>query len=109
MKKTIKLAVVAALALGATSAFATNGSAMVGMGAKANGMAGVGIGMSHGAESSLTNPALITDVEGTEVSFGGTLFMPKVSFDNGAGAEDSAADMSMIPTVAVATKVTDNF
>lgn len=30
MKKTIKLAVVAALALGATSAFATNGDIMIG-------------------------------------------------------------------------------
>jgi long-chain fatty acid transport protein len=109
MKKTIKLAVVAALALGATSAFATNGSTMIGMGAKANGMAGTGIGMSHGAESALTNPALITTVENTEVSFGGTFFMPSVSNDMGAGAEDSAADLSVIPTVALATKVTDNF
>ena len=108
MKKTIKLAVVAALALGATSAFATNGSTMISTGAKATGMAGVGIGMSHGAESALTNGALITDVEGTEISFGGTLFMPDVSFDNGAGAEDSDANMNVIPTVAVATKVSDN-
>jgi len=70
MKKTIKLAVVAALALGTTSVFATNGSALIGMGAKARGMAGLGIGMSHGAESALVNPALITSVKGTEVSFG---------------------------------------
>ena len=111
MKKTIKLAVVAALALGATSAFATNGSTMISTGAKATGMAGVGIGMSHGAESALTNPALITSVKNKEVSFGGTFFMPNVSFDNGvgAGAQDSAADKSMIPAVALAAKITDNF
>ena len=111
MKKTIKLAVVAALALGATSAFATNGSALIGMGAKARGMGGVGIGMIHGAESALTNPALITDVKNTEISFGGTIFMPKVSYDNGmgAGAKDSDADMNVIPAVAVASKVADNF
>ena len=110
MKKTIKLAVVAALALGATSAFATNGSTMIATGAKATGMAGTGIGMAHGAESTLTNGALITSVEGTEVSFGGTLFMPNVSFDNGggAGAKDSAADTNVIPTVAVATKLSDD-
>ena len=111
MRKTIKLAVVAALALGATSAFATNGSTMIGTGAKATGMAGAGIGMSHGAESALTNPALITTVKNTEVSFGGTFFMPKVSFDNGAGAgaQDSDATLSVIPTVSLATKVTDEF
>lgn len=109
MKKTIKLAVVAALALGSTSAFATNGSAMIGMGAKANGMAGTGIGMSHGAESALTNPALITAVKNTEISFGGTVFMPDVKNNMGAGYEKSDADLSVIPTVAVASKVTDNF
>jgi len=110
MKKTIKLAVVAALALGATSAFATNGSTMIATGAKATGMAGVGIGMSHGAESALVNPALITSVDGTEVSFGGTFFMPSVSTDsgNGAGYVDSAADLSVVPMVATTTKVNDN-
>jgi long-chain fatty acid transport protein len=110
MKKTIKLAVVAALALGATSAFATNGSTMIATGAKATGMAGVGIGMSHGAESALVNPALITSVKNTEVSFGGTFFMPNVSFDNGsgAGAQDSTADLSVVPAVALTSKVTDN-
>ena len=110
MKNTIKLAVVAALALGATSAFATNGSVMIGTGAKALGMAGTGIGMSHGAESALVNPALITSVKGTEVSFGGTFFMPDVSFDNGmgAGAADSAADLSVVPMVATTTKINDN-
>ena len=110
MKKTIKLAVVAALALGATSAFATNGSNMIGMGAKARGMAGTGIGMSHGAESALVNPALITTVKGTEVSFGGTIFMPDVSYGSQGGTtSDSDADMNVIPEVSLATKITDNF
>ncbi len=120
MKKTIKLAVVAALALGATSAFATNGSNMIGMGAKARGMAGTGIGMSHGAESALVNPALITTVKGTEISFGGTIFMPDVKNDNtllnprtGAaydtGYQKSAANMNVIPEVSLASKITDHF
>ncbi len=108
MKKTIKLAVVAALALGATSAFATNGSNLMGLGAKARGMGGVGIGMSHGAESGLANGALITSVEGTEISFGGTIFMPNVSTNNGGGADDSAANLSVIPEVSIATKMKDN-
>jgi long-chain fatty acid transport protein len=123
MKKTIKLAVVAALALGATSAFATNGAALVGMGAKSRGMAGTSIGIGHGAESALSNPALITSVKDTEISFGGTLFMPKVENTNNlvvpsgpgagtvynTGSEKSTADMNVIPEVSIATKITDNF
>ena len=128
MKKTIKLAVVAALALGATSAFATNGSNLIGLGAKARGMGGTSIGVSHGAGSGLSNPALITSVENAEVSFGGTFFMPKVSNDDSvqlpqyssttSGADgaadnsssaDSAADLSVIPEVSIANKVTENF
>ena len=110
MRKTIKLALITAMALGTTSVYATNGSALIGMGAKARGMGGVGISMSHGAESALSNPALITDVQDTEISFGGTIFMPNVTYDNGmgAGAKDSDADMNVIPEVAVASKIGDN-
>ena len=112
MKKTIKLAVVAALALGATSAFATNGSNMFAIGAKSSGMGGTGIGIAHGAESALVNPALITSIKGTEISFGGTIFMPDVSTDGGSGGNasySSDADMNVIPEVSIATKITDNF
>jgi long-chain fatty acid transport protein len=111
MKRSIKIAVAATLALSATSAFATNGDAMIGVGAKAVGMGGVGIGISHGAESALTNPAMITSVKGTEVSFGGTVFMPDVKTDAGfgGGSSKSDADLSVIPTVAVAQKASDNF
>lgn len=118
MKKTIKLAVVAALALGTTSAFATNGSALIGLGAKARAMGGATIGMSHGAESGLANGAMITNIKGTELSFGGTVFMPNVDNTNGLnlgplGDESSSAssesDMNVIPEVALATKVTDEF
>ena len=108
MKKTIKLAVVAALALGTTSAFATNGSVMIATGVKATGMAGTGIGMSHGAESALVNPTLITSVKGSEVSFGGTFFMPDVSNNTGDGYHKSDADLSVVPMVATATQVNDN-
>lgn len=111
MKRSIKIAVAAAMALSTTSAFATNGDHLIGLGAKARGMGGVGIGMSHGAESALSNPALITSVKGTEVSFGGTLFMPDVSADMTMGmmsTTSSAADMSMIPEVSLASKINDN-
>ena len=119
MKKTIKLALVAAIALGTTSAFATNGSAMIGMGAKTRGMGGTGIGVGHGAESALSNPALITTIKSDhEISFGGTLFMPGIKSSNGmnmgpgmdmSGSGKSDADMFMIPSVSVANKVSENF
>jgi len=111
MKRSIKLAVAAAVALSATSAFATNGDNLIGVGAKSRGMGGIGIGMAHGAESALSNPALITSVKGTEISFGGTVFMPnvKTNMGDGSGFNDSAADLSVIPEVAIAQKVSDNF
>ncbi|MGA9046207.1 OmpP1/FadL family transporter [Sulfuricurvum sp.] len=109
MKRSIKIAVAAALALSGTSAFATNGDHLIGMGAKARGMGGIGIGMSHGAETALSNPALITSVKGSEVSFGGTVFMPDVATNMGAGYSTSDADLSVIPEVAIASKVSDNF
>lgn len=109
MKYTVKLAVAAAIALSSTAAFATNGDTMIGVGAKAIGMGGVGIGMSHGAESALSNPAMITGVEGTEISFGGTVFMPDVQTDIGQGSTQSAAKLSIVPSVAIAQKASDNF
>jgi long-chain fatty acid transport protein len=108
MKRSIKIAVAAAIALSATSAFATNGDHLIGMGAKSRGMGGIGIGMSHGAESALSNPSLITSVKGTEISFGGTVFMPDVKTTFGVNA-DSDADLSVIPEVAIAQKANDNF
>lgn len=109
MKRTIKLAVAAAVALTSTAAFATNGDTLIGTGAKALGMGGVGIAMSHGAESALINPAMITSVKSTEVSFGGTIFMPNVATNFGRGYEDSSADLSIIPAVSIAQKASDNF
>lgn len=112
MKKTIKLAVVAALALGATSAFATNGSNLYGIGVKSRAMGGVAIGMGHGAESGLSNPALITSVKDLEISFGGTIFMPDVDNTNNIGGGNSSgsseADFSVIPEVSLVSKVNEN-
>jgi len=111
MTRTIKLAVAAAVALTSTAAFATNGDHLIGVGAKSRGMGGIGIGMSHGAETALSNPAMITTVTGTEVSFGGTVFMPDVenSMNGGLTYTSSGADLSVIPEVAVAQKATENF
>lgn len=118
MRKTIKLALVASLALGATSAFATNGTSLIGYGAKSRGMGGTGVAQFQGAESGFNNPALIGYAKGTEVSIGGTYFAPDVSMDvetmalpgtPPAGSYDSTANPSMIPAVSMVDKVNDSF
>ena len=128
MKKTIKLAVVAALALGTTSAFATNGDNMIGQGAKSRGMGGVGVATAFGAESGLANPAMIKSVKGSEITGAITVFMPNVDFASNAMANamppaqggaypgsatvpssTSSSDLSVIPEIAYATRVNDSF
>jgi len=107
--------------LTSTLLHATNGDHLISVGAKARGMGGVGIAMSHGAESTLTNPALITSVEATEISFGGTVFMPDIKTQlnetpapPGMGLPPqnemtSDADLNMIPEVSLAMKINENF
>jgi long-chain fatty acid transport protein len=99
-----------------TMLHATNGDTLIAVGAKSRGMGGTGIGISHGAESTLANPAMITTVEGTEISFGGTIFMPTIKTTintvPGMPPQDtltSDADMNMIPEVSLAHKLTDNW
>ena len=113
MKKTIKLAVVAALALGATSAFATNGDMMIGQGAKSRSMGGVGIAKAFGAESAIANPANISSVKDSEATLAVTVFMPNVALSTSfAGAnpeqKDSASNLSVIPELYYATRLSDN-
>lgn len=95
-----------------TMIHATNGDNLIAVGAKARGMGGVGIAMSHGAESGLINGALITSVESNEIGFGGTLFMPDIKTQiNAFGdpAYTSDADTNMIPEVSLAHKIDDNW
>jgi long-subunit fatty acid transport protein len=69
-------------------------------------MGGTGIAVSHGAETTLSNPAMITSVEGTEISFGGILFMPNIKsgFDN-APLTTSDADTNIVPEVSIAHRL----
>ena len=98
-----------------TMLHATNGDTLIAVGTKARGMGGTGIAVSHGAESTISNPAMITSIEGTEISFGGTVFMPTVKsqISYAPGMADpqytSDADMNMIPEVSVAHKINDNW
>ncbi len=125
MKRSIKLAVAAAMALGSTSAFATNGDNLIGLGAKSRAMGGTGVAAFYGAESALTNPALLTQVKGTQISFGGTVFMPNVKnaatmtvpnpqatgqddmYVTMSGEDTSDANMNVIPEISIAGHVTD--
>ncbi|QOP41833.1 OmpP1/FadL family transporter [Sulfurimonas marina] len=108
MNKAIKQSIVATIILGTTALYATNGDNLIGLGAKSRGMGGIGIGMSHGAESGLANPAMITSIKSTEISFGGTVFMPDVSYNAGAGYQQSDADLNVIPEVSIASKIDEN-
>ncbi len=117
MKRTstlVKHGIVLSL-LTSTLLHATNGDNLIAVGAKSRGMGGTGIAVSHGAESTLSNPAMITSVEGTEISFGGTLFMPDIDATiSGAmlppqSNGTSAADTNIIPEVSIAHKINDNW
>ena len=107
MKNTIKLALVAAMAMGATSAFATNGDSLIGLGAKSRAMGGTGIAHYNGAESALSNPALLAATTGSEVMFGGTYFHPSVSYDNAAAGSSSTsqAKHNVIPEIAISSSL----
>ncbi|HEB66443.1 MAG TPA: aromatic hydrocarbon degradation protein [Gammaproteobacteria bacterium] len=109
-KRITASAVAAALAL-PMAANATNGTNLIGVTAASRAMGGTDIGISRGAGSSLGNPSLITSVEATEVTFGGTLFMPSVKTDGGnpSGEVSSDADTFVVPSMGFATKANDNF
>jgi len=96
--------------LTSTLLHATNGDNLIGVGTKSRGMGGAGIGVSHCAESTLQNPALITCTKGTSVSFGGTIFMPDIEANMGAAAAYSSdADLNIIPGVVISHKLNENW
>ena len=108
MKKIILLSTIASSLL-----LATNGDLMLGDGAKAAGMGGTGIAVSHGSESLYANPAMIKDVKGSEFSGYVTYFTPDVQFKSSAGGANptfatSAADKSFIPGFAYVHRNNDH-
>lgn len=97
----------------ATTLHATNGDNLIGTGAKSRAMGGTGIAMSHGSQSGLSNPALISSVENNQASFGLTAFMPTIETSlNGqipSQNHSSDADFSLIPQITSAHKINDNW
>jgi len=110
MNKKIVKGLMAFSLLAATALHATNGDNLIGIGVKSRAMGGTSLAVQHGAESGLNNPSLITSVEGTEISFGGTLFFPDIEAGFvGADKYTSDMDFSAIPEVSIAHKLTDNW
>ncbi len=96
--------------IASSTIYATNGDNLIGVGAKTRAMGGAGIALSQGAESTLVNPASITKVQSSEVSVGGTMFMPNIKTTDGYGNEyESDADFSVIPLVAIASNLENGF
>jgi len=112
----------------ATILSATNGDIMIGNGTKSSAMGGVGISVSHGAESALANPALINSVKDGEFITTFTLFTPTVEFASNAQANampanqggaypnsaslnyaTSKTDAPVVPDFAFAQRVNEDF
>ncbi|GKT12638.1 MAG: long-chain fatty acid transport protein [Thiomicrorhabdus sp.] len=113
MRKT-KLAIAITSTIFASSVFATNGTNMTGVGAQSKALGGTGVAAYYGAENVIVNPAMIGKSEGTEFTFGGTIFMPTVSTSystNPASSTNnsSGADLSLIPSVATSSRINDNW
>ena len=117
MKKTIKLAVVAALTFTATSVFATNGDLMIGLGAESRALGGTGIANYMGSANALTNPSLLAKSKSNnEFAFAGTVFKADVKATTTAGSTASPAvgmsktsdeGMAMIPAISLSHRVND--
>lgn len=117
MKTTQMTKIILLSSIAAVTLHATNGDNLIAIGTKARGMGGTNMAVSHGAESGIANAAMITTVEGTEITFGGTLFMPEIkttlAFPNAPlppqGNLTSDADTNMIPSVSIAHKINENW
>jgi len=97
----------------ATTLHAKNGDNLIGIGAKARGMGGTSIAVSHGADSILGNNSLITTVKGTEISVGGTLLIPtissKLTLATSSPSHTSDTSTNVLPQVSIAHKINDNW
>jgi len=112
MKKSIKLAVVAALALGATSVFATNGDHMIGLSAESRALGGTGIAHYMGSANALTNPALLAKMKDKdEFIFAGTIFDADVkvkSTQNPGVDRTSDEGVNVIPAISLSHRINDD-
>ncbi|GAB4028808.1 MAG: outer membrane protein transport protein [Elusimicrobiota bacterium] len=114
MKKTSKAVLVALFAL--TSAYATNGDNMIGVGPTSRAMGGIGIAKAQDSISSIfANPATLTQIGGDEFNFAGTYFMPTVKADVntatplGVWKHKSQDAAYAVPAIGLSHKIDENY
>jgi long-chain fatty acid transport protein len=118
MKKSVKLlAAVAVLGGLAVNAFATNGDQLIGVGPTSRAMGGTGIAAPQDAISAIfSNPAALSQLEGSQFNFAGTYFAPTVKATvlapSGGGMPGNWSATSQdaayaVPAIGVATPVND--
>lgn len=109
-----KLLAVAIASVLSMPALATNGTNMIGISSDSVALGGTGVAADLGPNNAHINPAMIGKGQGTVVSFGGTVFKPNVS-NNGFGTQNgtndatSSADIFVIPSVAITSRINDNW
>ena len=110
IKNNILALVLAIVVVTPLSGHATNGDQMIATGTRSMGMGGVSVATPFGAETGLANPALITYVQGSEVSGSLTLFFPDIATKAGRNGawHDSASDFFPMPAVQYATHLDGN-
>ncbi|WP_131111956.1 OmpP1/FadL family transporter [Sulfuricystis thermophila] len=110
-----KIAALLAIAGLSAPAFATNGDNLIGLGAMSRALGGTGTAAFFGAENTLTNPALLGKMKGTEFSIAGTAFMPDVkastdiAMPGTVASKTSDADFFAIPEVSLANRLNNNW
>ena len=114
------------LSLTTSSLLATNGTILVGYGAKSRAMGGTGVANYKGAESAFNNPALIVNSESeTELTVVGTYLSKDISYsknaidtnvleaapgkDGGDYTYNSEAGAKFIPSIAAIHKISDKY
>lgn len=90
-----------------STAYATNGSLLIGYGAKSRGIGGAGVAFAQDAVATATNPAGMADV-GTRLDIGAMLFRPERSswVPGFSGRDDvkSGSNLFLIPNMGAAYK-----
>lgn len=92
-----------------TSAFATNGSELIGYGAKSRGMGGIGIASFVGTDVVLKNPAMLMQNTGNQLNIGNNVMisMPEQTRANGKSYDYSKVGYTM-PNIGYLHNLSDN-
>jgi len=110
MTHQFRLTLLAASLITSTTAFATNGDAMLAVGSQNTALGGTGVAHFVGAESAFSNPALLGKTTGREATGGLVIFKPTVDntgFTQTTAAR-SSANISYIPDFSYSSRISDN-